>query len=225
VKARVAILISGRGSNMAALIEAARAPDYPAEIALVLSNRADAGGLRLAAAAGVPVAVAESRGRPREAFEAELQAALEARRIGIVALAGFMRVLTEGFVRRWEGRMLNIHPSLLPSFKGLDTHRRALDAGVRLHGCTVHLVSPGVDEGPILAQAAVPVLPGDDEAALAARVLAQEHRLYPAALAWLAAGRVRLEGGRARVEAEAAAGALANPLPGPAALSTQPAKD
>uniref|UniRef100_UPI001FE1EB2D phosphoribosylglycinamide formyltransferase n=1 Tax=Rubritepida flocculans TaxID=182403 RepID=UPI001FE1EB2D len=210
---------------MAALIAAARAPDYPAEIALVLSNRADAGGLALAAAAGVPVAVVESRGRPREAFEAELQAVLEARRIGLVALAGFMRVLTEGFVRAWEGRMLNIHPSLLPAFKGLDTHRRALEAGVRLHGCTVHLVSPGVDEGPILAQAAVPVLAEDDEAALAARVLAEEHRLYPAALAWLAAGRVRLEGGRARVEAEGASGVLANPLPGPAALSTQPPRD
>jgi phosphoribosylglycinamide formyltransferase-1 len=210
---------------MAALLKAAADPSYPAEIALVLSNRADAGGLAVAQAAGVPVAVVESRGRSREDFEAQAQAVLAAHRVGIVALAGFMRVLTEGFVRAWEGRMVNIHPSLLPSFPGLDTHRRAIEGGVRLHGCTVHLVSPGVDEGPILAQAAVPVLPSDDEAALAARVLEQEHRLYPAALAWLASGRVRVEGGRARVLADPAQGALANPLPGWAALSTQPSTD
>lgn len=210
---------------MAALLKAAADPAYPAEIALVLSNRADAGGLAIAASAGVPVAVVESRGRAREAFEAEAQSVLEAHRIAIVALAGFMRVLTEGFVRGWAGRMVNIHPSLLPSFPGLDTHRRAIEAGVRLHGCTVHLVSPGVDEGPILAQAAVPVLPGDDEAALAARVLEQEHRLYPAALAWLASGRVRVESGRARVLADPAQGALANPLPAWAALSTQPSTE
>jgi phosphoribosylglycinamide formyltransferase-1 len=229
LKPRVAILISGRGSNMAALLRAAADPAYPAEVALVLSNRADAGGLALAQSAGVPVAVVESRGRAREVFEAEVASALAAHRIRIVALAGFMRVLTEGFVRAWEGRMVNIHPSLLPSFPGLDTHRRAIEAGVRLHGCTVHLVSPGVDEGPILAQAAVPVRPDDDEAALAARVLEQEHRLYPAVLAWLAAGRVRVEGGLARVQADPAQGALANPLPAPllpdAALSTQPATD
>lgn len=232
---RVAVLISGRGSNMAALLEAAADPAYPARIALVLSNRADAGGLARAEAAGIPVAVVESRIRKgdRAGFEAAVQAVLDEHRIGLIVLAGFMRVLTEGFVGRWEGRMLNIHPSLLPAFPGLDTHARALAAGVRLHGCTVHLVSAGVDEGPILAQAAVPVLPGDDEAALAARVLEQEHRLYPAALAWMA----RWLGGygdgplpaMARIAAEATAamapatGALANPLPSLAALPTEKA--
>lgn len=222
---RVAVLISGRGSNMAALLEAAAQPDYPAEIALVLSNRADAAGLAYAAARGVPVAVVESRGRPRAAFEAGLQAALVEHRIGLVALAGFMRVLTEGFVAAWAGRMVNIHPSLLPAFPGLDTHERALAAGVRLHGCTVHLVTPGVDEGPIIAQAAVPVLPDDTAEALAARVLAEEHRLYPSALAWLATGRVRLEEGRVVGTLRAATGALVNPLPGYAPLPTHRPKD
>jgi formyltetrahydrofolate-dependent phosphoribosylglycinamide formyltransferase len=212
-KPRVAILISGRGSNMVALLEAAARPGYPAAIALVLSNRPDAAGLERARAAGIPTAVVASKGRTRADFEAEMTAALAQARIEIIALAGFMRVLTEEFVGLWTGRMLNIHPSLLPSFPGLDTHARALAAGVRLHGCTVHLVTPGVDEGPILAQAAVPVLPGDTESGLAARVLEQEHRLYPAALAWLAAGRVRLEGGRAVVAADSPSGALANPLP------------
>jgi len=222
---RVAVLISGRGSNMAALLEAAAAPDYPAEIALVVSNRADAAGLAHAAGQGVPTAVVESRGRTREGFEADLAAVLAGHRITLVALAGFLRVLTEGFVAAWEGRMVNIHPSLLPAFPGLDTHARALSAGVRLHGCTVHFVTPGVDEGPIIAQAAIPVLPKDDEASLAARVLAEEHRLYPAALAWLASGRVRLEGGRAVGTLRGATGALVNPLPGFAPLPTHPAKD
>lgn len=213
---RTAVLISGRGSNLAALLEAARDPAYPAAIALVLSNRPEAAGLGRAEAAGVPTAVVDHRafGRDRAGFEAAMQARLDAAGIELVALAGFLRVLTDGFVARWEGRMLNIHPSLLPAFPGLDTHARALAAGVRLHGCTVHLVTAGVDEGPILAQAAVPVLPDDDEVALAARVLAEEHRIYPAALAWLAAGRVRVAGGRAMVEGGApAGGALANPLP------------
>ncbi len=220
-RARVAVLISGRGSNMAALLAAAEDPAYPAEIALVLSNRADAAGLAHAAARGVPTAVVESRAfrGDRPGFEAAMEAEIARHGARIIALAGFMRVLTEGFVARWEGRMINVHPSLLPAFPGLDTHERALAAGVRLHGCTVHLVTAGVDEGPILAQAAVPVLPGDDAAALAARVLAQEHRIYPAALAWLAAGRVRVEGGRALVDGAAAAdGALANPLPSGAAV-------
>lgn len=212
-KPRVAILISGRGSNMTALLEAAAQPGYPATIALVLSNKADAAGLERAKAAGIPTAVVASKGRTRPDFEAELTATLAQARIEIVALAGFMRVLTEEFVGLWTGRMLNIHPSLLPAFPGLDTHARALEAGVRLHGCTVHLVTPGVDEGPIVAQAAVPVLAGDTESDLAARVLIQEHRLYPAALAWLAAGKVRLEGGRAIVAANSASLALANPLP------------
>lgn len=208
---RTAILISGRGSNMAALIAAARAPAYPAEIALVLSNRADAGGLALAEAAGIATATVESRRFPgdRAGFEAAMQAALDRHAIDLVALAGFMRILTPAFVASWQGRMVNIHPSLLPAFAGLDTHARALAAGVRLHGCTVHLVSAGVDEGPILAQAAVPVRADDTEASLAARVLEQEHRIYPAALAWLAAGDGRPP------EAE---GALANPLPGDAWL-------
>jgi phosphoribosylglycinamide formyltransferase-1 len=224
-KPRAAILISGRGSNMVALLEAAaRDPGYPAAFALVLSNRTDAAGLARATAMGVPTAVVESRAfrGDRAAFEAAMEAALAEHRIGLIALAGFMRVLTEGFVRRWEGRLVNIHPSLLPAFPGLDTHARALAAGVRLHGCTVHLVSPGVDEGPILAQAAVPVLAEDTEDSLAARVLAQEHRLYPAAFAWVAAGRVRVEQGRARIAGATAPGAatLVNPLPAAPPLPT-----
>jgi formyltetrahydrofolate-dependent phosphoribosylglycinamide formyltransferase len=222
---RVAILISGRGSNMVALLEAAAHPDYPAEIALVISNRADAAGLDRARDMGVPVAVVPSRARPREDFEAELAELLIRQEISILALAGFMRVLTAGFVTAWEGRMINIHPSLLPSFPGLDTHGRALAGGVRLHGCTVHLVSAGVDEGPILAQAAVPVLMHDTPESLAARVLEQEHRLYPAALAWLAAGRVRVSEGRAHVAAAEARGRLVNPLPAGAPVSTQAARD
>ena len=216
MRRKTAILISGRGSNMAALLAAARDPAYPAEVALVLSNKAGAAGLDRARKAGVPTAVVESRGfkGDRDGFERAMEAELARHGVELIALAGFMRVLTEGFVRRWEGRLVNIHPSLLPSFPGLDTHERALQAGVRLHGCSVHLVSPGVDEGPILAQAAVPVLEGDTPETLAARVLAQEHRLYPAALAWLAAGRVRVEAGRALVQGAAGPdAALANPLP------------
>ncbi len=225
MRKRTAILISGRGSNMAALLTAAADPAYPAEIALVLSNRADAAGLARAKAAGVPVAVVESRAfrGDRDGFERAMEAELVRHDVELLALAGFMRVLTPGFVARWEGRLVNIHPSLLPAFPGLDTHRRALEAGVRLHGCTVHLVSAGVDEGPILAQAAVPVLAGDTPESLAARVLEQEHRLYPAALAWLAAGRVRLEDGRAVIAGMASPnGALLNPLPSAPALPTPP---
>ena len=220
---RLALLISGRGSNMAAILAAAGA-DYPALPVLVLSNRADAAGLAVAAARGVPTAVVESRPfkGDRAGFEAAMEAELAKHGVEIIALAGFMRVLTPDFVRRWEGRLINIHPSLLPAFPGLDTHARALAAGVRLHGCTVHLVTAGVDEGPILAQAAVPVLPGDTEASLAARVLAEEHKLYPAALSWLAAGRVRVAAGRAIISnAESARDSLLNPLPSAALLSTQ----
>ncbi len=189
VKARVAVLISGRGSNMAALIEAARAPDYPARIALVLSNRPKAAGLATAAAAGIETAVVEHRGFPdRSAFDAALAAALDRHRIDLVCLAGFMRILSAGFVESWRGRMLNVHPSLLPALKGLDTHARALAAGATEHGCTVHFVVPELDAGPIVAQARVPVLPGDDAASLGARVLAEEHRLYPLALADVARG-------------------------------------
>ena len=204
---RVAVLISGRGSNLAALLAAARDPAYPAEIVLVLSNRPAAAGLALAAAAGIPARAIDHRpyGADRAAHEAALHAALTEAGVGFVCLAGYLRRLTPFLVRAWAGRMLNIHPSLLPAFPGLDTHARALVAGVKLHGCTVHLVTEGVDEGPILAQAAVPVLAGDTEAALAARVLVQEHRLYPAALAALARGVPGV--------APAADAALSNPLP------------
>ena len=225
-KKRTAVLISGRGSNMAALLAAAADSAYPATVALVLSNRADAAGLGRAEAAGVPTAVVESRDfrGNRDAFERAMEAELARRGVELVALAGFMRVLTPGFVHRWEGRLVNIHPSLLPAFPGLDTHARALAAGVRLHGCTVHLVSAGVDEGPILAQAAVPVLDADTAETLAARVLEQEHLLYPAALAWLASGRVRLEGGRAHIVGAGAqrGAALANPLPPPLPVNKPP---
>jgi phosphoribosylglycinamide formyltransferase-1 len=192
VRKRVAVLISGRGSNMAALIEAARDPAYPAEIVLVVSNRPDAAGLDRARADGIETAVVNhtSFGKDREAFEHALQGVLDAHHIEIVCLAGFMRLLTPWLVRRWEGRMLNIHPALLPAFKGLDTHQRALAAGAKQHGATVHFVVPEMDAGPIIAQAAVPVHDGDTADTLAARVLAEEHRLYPAALKLVAEGRV-----------------------------------
>ncbi len=213
---RTAVLISGRGSNLQALIDAAAAPDYPAEIVLVLSNRPDAKGLERAAAAGIPTSVVPHRDyETRAAFEAALTEVLSEAGAELVSLAGFMRVLTEAFVSRWQGRLVNIHPSLLPAFPGLDTHARALAAGVKLHGCSVHLVSTEVDEGPIIGQAAVPVLPGDDEAALAARVLEAEHRLYPLCLGLLAGNRVRVEGGTAVVEGGGDnAGRLLNPDPG-----------
>lgn len=196
-KTRVAILISGRGSNMVSLIAAAKAADYPAAIALVLSNRAEAPGLVLARAAGIPARAIDHGNFPdRETFDAALDAELRAAGIELVCLAGFMRIFSPGFVSAWAGRMINIHPSLLPLFKGTHTHAQALAAGVRLHGCTVHYVVPELDAGPIVAQAAVPVRPGDDPGGLAARVIVQEHRLYPAALALVAGGGVRLEGGR-----------------------------
>jgi phosphoribosylglycinamide formyltransferase-1 len=192
-KKRVAIFISGRGSNMAALIAAARAPDYPAEIVCVIASTQDAGGLSIAAAEGVPaIAVDYKSFAGRKEFEAELSAKLEAFQIDLVACAGFMRIMSPAFVERWRDRMLNIHPSLLPAFKGLDTHTRALAAGVKITGCTVHLVRAEVDDGPIIAQAAVPVIEGDSPETLAARVLAAEHRLYPDALARFAAGDVAL---------------------------------
>ncbi|GJD96529.1 phosphoribosylglycinamide formyltransferase [Methylobacterium iners] len=204
-KTRVAILISGRGSNMIALIEAARAPDYPAEIVLVLSNRPEAGGLAYAAAAGIPARAIDHKAYPtRETFDAALQAELDAVGIELVCLAGFMRIFSAGFVEAWAGRMINIHPSLLPLFRGTRTHEQALEAGVRLHGCTVHFVIPELDAGPIIAQAAVPVLSGDDPDSLAARILVQEHRLYPAALALVAGGKARLEGDRVVFDADVA---------------------
>lgn len=185
---RVAVLISGRGSNMAALIAAAKAPDYPAEIALVLSNVPGAGGLAIAEAEGIATATIDSKAFPRdrEGFERAMQAVLEAQRIDIVCLAGFMRILTPWFVGRWEGRMINIHPALLPAYKGLDTHARALADGAKEHGATVHFVTPEMDEGEIILQEAVPVLPGDTAETLGARVLAVEHRIYPAALRMIA---------------------------------------
>ena len=184
-KAKVGVLISGRGSNMAALIEAAKAHDCPFEIALVLSNKPDAGGLETARAAGIEAWAIDQKlfGKDREAHERELDAALRQADCAYVALAGYMRVLTPFLVRAWAGRMVNVHPSLLPKYPGLDTHQRALDAGDAEAGCTVHLVTEGVDEGPILGQARVPILPGDDAHALAERILVEEHRLYPAALA------------------------------------------
>lgn len=185
---RVAILISGRGSNMSALISAAKAADYPAEIALVISNRPEAAGLARAQAEGIATAVVDHKtyGKDREAFERALQAVLEAHRIELVCLAGFMRLLSPSLVERWHGRMLNIHPALLPEFKGLDTHRRALAAGATVHGATVHLVEPEVDSGPIVMQEAVPIVTGDTVETLAARVLEAEHRIYPEALKLLA---------------------------------------
>lgn len=184
-RVRTAILISGGGSNMAALIEAAASPSYPASIVLVLSNDPAAGGLAKAAAVGIETVAIDHRrfGKDRNAFENEMQAELERRGVELIALAGFMRVLTGGFVRRWAGRMVNIHPSLLPRHRGLDTHARALAAGDAEHGCTVHWVVEELDAGEIIAQASVPVLAGDTPEALATRVLAQEHRLYPPALA------------------------------------------
>jgi phosphoribosylglycinamide formyltransferase 1 len=190
-KKRVAVLISGRGSNMGALVEAAKAEDYPAEIVLVVSNKPDASGLPRAREAGVATALIDHRpfGEDREAFERALDAALAAHRIDIVCLAGFMRLLTPWFVTRWSGRLLNIHPALLPQFKGLHTHRRALEAGVIRHGATVHFVGAEMDSGPIVAQDWVPVVEGDTEATLAERVLQVEHRLYPRALRMVAEGR------------------------------------
>src|SRR6202035_5498460 len=193
---RVAILISGRGSNMAARIEAAREEDFPAEIAVVISNRADAGGLEKARASGVPTVTIESKpfGKDRAAFEAALQSALDQHRIDLICLGGFMRLLTAEFVQRWYGRMLNIHPSLLPSFPGLDPQQQALRAGVKISGATVHFVIPETDSGPIVMQGAVAVRDGDTPETLAARILKVEHRIYPTALRLVASDKVRLEG-------------------------------
>jgi phosphoribosylglycinamide formyltransferase 1 len=188
-RARTAILISGRGSNMAALIEAARAPKFPAEIALVVSDKSGAGGLAIAKRAGIATAVIDPKiYAGRDEFDASMQAMLDIHRIELVCLAGFMRILGGPFVNRWRGRILNIHPSLLPAYRGLRTHERALAEGVSEHGCTVHFVEPELDAGPVIAQARVPVLEGDDAETLAARVLVEEHRLYPQALAKVAAG-------------------------------------
>jgi len=198
MKRRVAILISGRGSNMAALIDAARLADFPAEIVAVISNRADAPGLEKAAASGIATVVIESKpfGKDRAGFEAVLQRALEENKVELICLGGFMRLFTAEFVQRWYGRMLNIHPSLLPSFPGLDAQRQALEHGVRVTGATVHLVTSELDAGPIVLQAAVPVLEDDTVDTLAARVLVEEHRLYPEAIGLILEGGWSIVGRR-----------------------------
>ena len=215
-KLKVGVLISGRGTNLQALIDACAAPGFPAAIVLVVSNVAGAQGLRRAAAAGIPTAVVDHKAYPgRAAFDAAVDDALRAARVEFVCLAGFMRILSEGFVERWRDRLINIHPSLLPAFKGLDTHQRALDAGVTITGCTVHFVRPAMDEGPIIVQAAVPVLPGDDAERLAARILEFEHAIYPLALRLVAEGAVTVEGERVVRRAGApSAGGLVNPSQG-----------
>lgn len=217
---RAAVLISGRGSNLAALITAASEAGYPAEIVGVISNRADAKGLELAARHGIPARVVpQGDFTDREAHDAAIEAALQEFGADVVCLAGYMLLLSPGLVAAWEGRMINIHPALIPSFKGLDTHARALAAGVRIHGCTVHFVTHDVDAGPIIAQAAVPVLAGDTNQVLAARVLAAEHKLYPLALSLVAEGKARLEGGRTVLEDVADHGPTVLFSPSLAALS------
>lgn len=204
---RVGVLLSGRGSNMRALHAATLRPDFPAEIVAVVSNKAEAGGLAFAAEKGIPTAAVDHRAfADRESFDRAVDAELARQGVELIALAGFMRIFSPWFPARWNGRMINIHPSLLPSFKGLDTHKRAIEAGVRFHGCTVHYVRLEMDEGPIVAQAAVPVLPDDDADSLAGRVLEAEHRLYPLAIRLIGEGRTRIRDGRVLVD---------GPLPAP----------
>ncbi|GGF25323.1 phosphoribosylglycinamide formyltransferase [Aliidongia dinghuensis] len=198
---KVGVLVSGNGSNLQALIDLCRRPGFPAEIVLVVSNKPGVKALDRAARAGIATAVVPHEEYPdRLAFDQAIDAALRTADVEFICLAGFMRVLSEMFVELWRDRIINIHPSLLPSFKGLHTHRQALEAGVRFHGCTVHIVRPRLDDGPILVQAVVPVLPGDDEQTLAARVLKAEHKIYPQALRLVAEGRVTIEGTRARID-------------------------
>ena len=200
MRKKVGVLVSGRGSNLQALLDACADPAFPAEIVLVISNIPGVFALERAERAGIGTLAIPHKGFPsREAFDAEMDRALRAAGVEIVCLAGFMRLLSAGFVQSWRDRMINIHPALLPAFKGLHTHRRAIEAGVKLHGCTVHLVTPELDDGPILVQAAVPVLAADTEDSLAARVLEQEHLAYPLALRLLAGGRVTVEGNRALI--------------------------
>ena len=214
-KLRLAVLISGRGSNMQALLAATQAPGYPAEIVVVASNKASAGGLEIARAAGIATAVVPHTGFPsREAFDVAMDAELRRHDVDLVVLAGFMRVLTPEFINRWPDRIVNIHPSLLPAFRGLHTHERTIEAGCKIAGCTVHIVRPELDDGPILAQAAVPVLEGDTADTLAARILEQEHRVYPAAIRAIAEGRVSIDGMTARIDQAApTAQPLLNPAP------------
>ena len=211
---KVAVLISGRGSNLQALIDAfPKGADSPVQIMLVLSNRPDAQGLERAAKAGLKTEIVDHKGfASREDFDVAMDREIRAAGAEFVVLAGFMRLLTEGFINAWKNRMINIHPALLPAFPGLDTHRRALEAGVKFHGCTAHFVRHETDTGPIIAQAVVPVLPADDEAALATRVLRAEHQLYPLALRLVAEGKVRVDGERAIVDgAPATDGSMFNP--------------
>ena len=210
---RLGVLISGRGSNLQALIDAAAAAAYPAEIAVVIANEPDAYGLERARRVGIVTHAIDHRGfAGRAAFEDALTAALEASNVELVCLAGFMRLLTDGFVRRWWDRLINIHPSLLPAFRGLHTHRQVLAAGARFAGCTVHFVRPAIDDGPIIVQAVVPVHADDDEDRLAARVLVAEHQIYPLAVRLFAERRLRVEGGRVTVgDGHAADGCLINP--------------
>jgi phosphoribosylglycinamide formyltransferase-1 len=204
MKKRVAILISGRGSNMMALVETARAPDYPAEIVLIIASRPDAAGLAWAKAQGLPVTAIDHKAyATREAFDDVVHAALIEARADLIALAGFMRIQSAAFVQKWQGRQLNIHPSLLPLFKGLHPHQQALDAGVKISGCSVHFVTEEMDSGPIVAQAAVPVEEGDTADTLAARILVAEHKLYPHALALVASGRASLNAGHVRLQTPA----------------------
>ena len=199
-KLKVGVLISGRGSNLAALIDAAKAEDYPAEIGCVVSNQETAPGLAIAAAAGIATAIVSHRDHPdRETFDRAVSAQLERHGVELVVLAGFMRIFSPWFPARWKDRLINIHPSLLPAFKGLHVQRQALEAGVRVSGCTAHLVTPDLDSGPIIAQAAVPVLAGDTEETLSARILRQEHRLYPLVVRWFGEGRIAIDGDRVTV--------------------------
>ena len=205
----IVILISGRGSNLEALIAARDAGQLPVNIAAVISNRPDAQGLETAARAGIVAHYIDHQAfAERDRFDAALAECIDGFVPDLVVLAGFMRILSDGFVRHYSGRLMNIHPSLLPCFPGLHTHRQALREGVRIHGCTVHFVTPALDHGPIIVQAAVPVLDGDDEATLAARVLVQEHRIYPQAVRWFAEGRLRLDDGRVRIAADLAGGGV-----------------
>jgi phosphoribosylglycinamide formyltransferase-1 len=205
----IVILISGRGSNMEALIAARDAGTLPVNIAAVISNRPAAQGLETAEKAGITAHYIDHKAfAERDAFDAALAECIDGFTPDLVVLAGFMRILSDGFVRHYAGRLMNIHPSLLPAFPGLHTHRRALEEGVRIHGCTVHFVTPALDHGPVIIQAAVPVLDSDDEATLAARVLRQEHRIYAQAVRWFAEGRLRLDDGRVRLAGELADGAV-----------------
>ncbi|HBS21884.1 MULTISPECIES: phosphoribosylglycinamide formyltransferase [Thalassospira] len=216
---KLAVLVSGGGSNLQAIIDACKTPDYPAEIVLVFSNQLDAGGLERARRAGIRAEAISHKGFEggREAYDSTVSNLIEESGADLVVLAGYLRLVSESFVTRWEGRLINIHPSLLPSFKGLHVHQAALDAGVKYSGCTVHYVVPEVDSGPIIAQAVVPVLPGDDAGTLAQRILKQEHRIYPQVIRWIAEGRVSVdEAGIVTVaDADAPDFAQINPVPEP----------